>query len=233
MKDSNKIEKFENTFTVKVEPATVINLEHEKMKDWDFLWNVERMLSSKEMDMISDKSRINRLPDMFFGNNRFYIINVKNNFIYEINPLKMLDLGNFSYREEKLVKDESLSKPQDLNFIYYIPKDVKVQFYDKWRNIKVDRDDVKKIDPVEDWTFSSSYMGSLEHLDKHPVFHSNINLFESFDSFKKYKPLEIQKTEENLPIDRLGQDNPIIKYMEINLYDDELCDNGLSMGNFR
>ena len=226
-------------FKIQIEPANEISLEYEKLGDWDFFWNVERMLSSKEMDIIADKVKINRLPDMLFGNNRFYIVNGKNNLILEINPLKMLDLCNFKLREEKLFhekkisNEEKLNAENDLNFVYYIPIDVKVQYYDKWKNLKVEREDVKKIDPVEDWTFSSCYMGTVSNLDTHPIFNSNSILFKNFDPFKKYKPIEIKKTEDTLPINRLGQENPIVKYMEINLFDDELCDNGLSMGNFR
>jgi hypothetical protein len=229
-------------YTIKVEPANEIHLEHEKFEDWDFFWNVERMLSSKEMDIIADKVRINRLPDMLFGNNRFYIVNAKHNFVYEINPLQMLDMGSYALRDQKLMSKEKIEKGEfipgetDPNFIYYIPTDVKVQYYDKWKNMKIEREDVKKLDPTEDWTFSSSYMGTMGELDKHGLLVNNTTnneLLNAFDPFVKHKNVDIKGTDENLPINRLGQENPIIKYMEINLYDDELCDNGLSMGNFR
>ena len=241
-KNSTNQAKSNLPYTIKIEPSTEIHLEHEKFEDWDFFWNVERMLSSKEMDIIADRVKINRLPDMLFGNNRFYIVNAKHNFVYEINPLHMLDLGSYSLRSEKLLSEEKISKGEfssqdkDPNFIYFIPDDVKVQYYEKWKNMKIERDDVKKLDPVEDWTFSSSYMGTIIQLDRHGLLSNNVELFSEangYDPFKKYNNVKIEKTAEGLPVHRLGQENPIIKYMEINLYDDELCDNGLSMGNFR
>lgn len=237
----------ENSFIIPIEPQMEINLEHYNFSDWDFFWSVERMLSSKEMDMISDKVKINRLPDMLFGYNRFYLVNSKNNFLLEINPLHMLDLCNYQEREKKYInldkKDDKIVKTEeksehsnatsDSNFIYYIPNEVKVQYYNKWKNMKIEREDVKKLDPTEDWSFSSSYMGTIGKLKDHRLFDTNSKHFENFDLLKEYKDVEIKQTDESLPIGRLGPDNTILKYMELNLYDDELCDNGLSMGNFR
>lgn len=226
-------------FHIYIEPANEIHLEHEKMEDWDFFWNVERMLSSKELDTIADRVKVNRLPDMFFGYNRFYIVNSKFDFVLEINPLQMIDLGGFEERKNKLINEDKISKEQfdptkdDPNFIYYEPSDVKVQYYNKWKDMKIEREDVKKMDPTEDWTFTSSYMGSIGKLSEHKLFNTNIDLFSTFDPFQKYKNVDVKPTEDNLPVHKLGQENTIIKYMEINLYDDELCDNGVSMGNFR
>ena len=84
---------------IKIEPESPLVLEHEKVQDWNFFWNNERMLSTKELDMIGDSVKINRLPDMLFGYNRFYMVYAPGNFVLEINPLKMLDL--VSYEERK------------------------------------------------------------------------------------------------------------------------------------
>ncbi len=230
-KDSNP--DIKNTEVIPILPPEQKPLEHEEESTWDFFWNNERMLSSKEMDIIADKMKINRLPEMLFGNNIFYLVNSGNNFLYEINPLAMLDMTSYKWREEKLLKENSeISCNQ--NFVYYIPGEVKVQYYDKWKDMKIEREDVKKLDPTEDWTFSSPYMGTIHELDKHPAFsYISEKLKTEFDPFKKYSPVEIKKTDMNLPVERLGQENTIIKYTEISLFDDELCDNGVAMGNFR
>ena len=76
-------------------------------------------------------------------------------------------------------------------------------------------------------------MGDVGKLSEHSIFTTNFKYFNDFDPFKTYKNVDIKSTDENLSVNRLGQENPILKYMEINLYDDELCDNGVSMGNFR
>jgi type 2A phosphatase activator TIP41 len=92
--------------------------------------------------------------------------------------------------------------------------------------MKVDRDDVQTLDATMDWTYCSPYMGTLSPLDKHKLFETG--LFKS-DS-QNYK---IEKTNESIPVNRLGRENTIVKYNEINLYEDELCDNGLTHSYFR
>jgi hypothetical protein len=237
--NKNNLKALENIL-IPIEPLDDLKLNHEKINDWDFFWSVERMLSSKELDMIGDKVKINRLPEMLFGYNRFYLVNSKNNFLLEINPLQMLDLCNYEERKKKyldknIITENKFDKSTDeMNFVYYIPGDVKVQYYNKWKNIKVDREDVKIIDATEDWTFSSPYMGNIARLTDNRIFDSKCtNIFSDFDTLKQYNNPDIKFTDENLPVNRLGQENPILNYIEINLYDDELCDNGVSMGNFR
>jgi type 2A phosphatase activator TIP41 len=213
---------------IKVEPLPKPEYEHFQHKDWHFYWNVQQMLSSKELDQLSDHMKINRLPDMLFGYNRFYFTNPAKDFIYEINPLQMLDLASFTERHSYLIPDLSESNGR-LNFIYYNPKEVKVKYYEKWKDLKVDRDDIQKVDPTMDWSFSSCYMGYVDKLSSHGIFEQTKL---DVDPFTKTS-ITIEKTTEELPVHRLGKDNPIIKYMEVNLYDDELCDNGLAQGNLR
>jgi type 2A phosphatase activator TIP41 len=213
---------------IKIEPLPKINYEQFKHKDWNFYWNSQTMLSSKELDKLADKMKINRLPDMLFGYNRFYFTNPSKDFIYEINPLQMLDLADFEERQKYL-----LASPQELNdrinFIYYNPKDVKVVYYEKWKNIKVDRDDIQQLDPTMDWTFSSSYMGWVDKLSNHSMLEQT-GL--EVDPFTKTS-ITVEFSTEELPVHRLGKENPIINYTEVNLFDDELCDNGLAQGNLR
>lgn len=227
------IKKIEKDFdSIPIMPSDKKNLEHDFVNEWDFYWSNERMMSSKEMDIISDRMKINRLPEIFYGNNLFYLVNSKSNFLYEISPMEMLNMSSYSLRQEKL--QNSQNKNSDLNFIYYEPGDVKVQYHNKWKDLKIDREDVKKLDPKEDWTYSSPYMGTIYNLDQHIIFDSvSDSLQTSYDPFNKNCKFEIKETEMKLPVERLGPNNPILKYIELNLFDDELNDNGVSMGNFR
>jgi hypothetical protein len=217
-----------NTENIKIEGLADVEFEHFQHGGWHFFWNVQQMLSSKELDKLADKMKINRLPDMLFGYNRFYMVRPSSDFVYEINPLQMLDLCSYSEREKYFISELNSSVTSN-NFIYYNPKEVKVKYYEKWKNIKVDRDDIQKIDPTMDWTFSSSYMGWVDTFSSHKLYEKGKV---EVDPFVKTS-LEFGPSGEELPINRLGKDNPIIKYMEVNLYDDELCDNGLAQGNFR
>jgi len=246
---------------IKIEPAATINLEHMKVEnEWDFFYNTQNMLSSKELDMLMDKVKTNRLPDMFFGYNRFYIANAKHNFLIEIDPIQMVDLSHFSERNLRFV---NINDPKALikkDSIYYIPNEIKVQFWDKWKNIKTDRDDIQKRDPTSDWTFTTAYMGGITNLKSHKIFEENIQKFkaqynmdldgisvddlqikdncedslrESSKDFAAANYVSIELTNEDLPLDQLGRENPILHYTEINFFDDELNDNGLAQGNFR
>jgi len=225
---------------IKLEPGALINLEHMKVEqEWDFFYNNQKMLSSKELDLLMDKIKTNRLPDMFFGYNRFFITNVKHNFILEIDPIQMVDLCHFNERNSRFIKFDEYNVIKK-DSIYYIPNEIKVQFWDKWKNIKVDRTDIQKKDPTSDWTFTTAYMGGISKLNEHKVFEENSEKFKiqynniDFENKNSENDLFIiEPTKEELPLDKLGRENPILHYTEVNLFDDELNDNGLAQGNFR
>ena len=226
-----------------VKPENEIKFEHVKSnnKEWHFFYSTSQMLSSKELDNIDDKVK-SKLPSMFYGFNRFYITNPKNNFIFDINPLKMMDLCNYNERNSRLFNKEKSENPL-LDSIYYSPPDLKVQFSDKWKNIKCDRTDIQKKEPTDDWSFSTPYIGGLNQLKNHKIYQYNNAQFNShFDNLKNKDEahvkdidnnISVEITNEEIPLEMLGQDNPIIHYMVINLFDDELDDHGLAQGNFR
>ena len=120
---------------------------------------------------------------------------------------------------------------------------MKVQYYNKWKSIKFDnRDDVKTMTPTFDWSFSSTYMGNISSLNKHNLFKENNKIlsyhFKNIEQNKnefdiEFSDFRIEQSDQDLPLNRLGRDNPILDYIELNLYDDELEDNGLAQGNLR
>jgi hypothetical protein len=235
--DDKLKENSEDYFKIKIEPLDEISLEHRKYNDWDFFWSSQKMLSGKELDMISDRLKVHHLPEMFYGYNRFYLIYSKADFMIEINPIDMMELTSYAERQSKFFDKEKIKsglfnpEKDDPKFIYYMPPDVKVQYFDKWKNLKVDRDDIKTMNPVQDWSFTSSYMGNILKLSGNKLIESKH--FTDFDLMKNYSNPDIKYTEESLPVHMLGRDNPIVDYMEINLYEDELCDNGQTKANFR
>lgn len=227
-----------------VDPNREIKFEHVKSndKEWHFFFTTDKMLSSKELDLIGDKVK-SKLPSMFYGFNRFYITNPKKNFIFEINPIKMMDLCNFKERNSRLLNLENKENLKPLmDSIYYFPPDIKVQFYEKWKNIKCDRKDIQKKEPTDDWSYSTPYIGNFGTLRSHSIFENNSAQFTTnFENFRNTDDahvkdgcnISVELTNEDIPLDMLGQDNPIIHYMVCNLFDDELDDHGLAQGNFR
>ena len=203
-----------------------------------FLWNKTTMLSGFELDILGDKVKADKLPDIFFGHNRFYIIfPVKNNLILEICPIQMINFSNYELIKENFIDLNTENKEEHINSIYYCPEEVKSQFWEKWKNIKVpEQTEVKTLKANSDWNYCSPYMGIISSLNEHSFFEENKNgLYKFISNYKNDKKNKIKReiTDESIPVERLGQNNPVIEYWEIPLFDDELNDNGLSMSNFR
>ena len=115
--------------------------------------------------------------------------------------------------------------------IYYIPPDVKVQHHKTWDNIKIEgRDDIKRIEPKSDWSFSSPYMGYYSSINK-----SAINKF--YPEIKEDKIFKKKIGEEmegiKIPLEKLRPENKIIEYYQVEFFEDELSDNGISEGKIR
>jgi type 2A phosphatase activator TIP41 len=203
---------------IQVDPqkSKTITLDKFRANAWEFYGHKENMLSSTDLDKLQKDLAVSHLPEIFFGYNRFYMVNQELNFCYEINPLNMMNLTAFKVRNELF----------DKKGIYYKPKDVKVQYHKEWKNIKIDRDDIQTIEPVEDWTYSSPYMGNFSSI-------VNSELKGLYSGIENDKTFTVIDSDKELPVERLGPKNPILNYVEIGLYEDELNDNGLSETKFR
>ena len=241
------------TFKIEIEPnKTVISIMNEKFKDWDFFWNIEKMLLSSELDLLQEKLKNKTMPEMMFGHNRFIMVHTKSNLAFEVSPLTMLDSAVYELQEKKLNDKNNLNSLNGLNCFYFKPKEVKVQFYEKWKNLKVENEDVKRVAAISDWTYSSGYMGEFLNFQETSLFNYNKQFFQKCnlnlknnnlnnnnnnnnnnDSNSNDSLYKLELTDEEIPVNRLGRDNPILKFIEIPLFDDELCDNGLAQGSFR
>lgn len=168
-------------------------------KDWIVYWTDEKMLSSKNLDLIGPILKGIRLPEMVYGFNRFALVNTKRDFLFEVNPFDMLNLSSFKEREECYIQknnqNQSSEKTGDDKFkrIYYIPKELKVQYAEKWKNVKVDRDDIIKSEPTTDWSYSSPYMGTIRNITSSVIYKAGI---ERNDNIK------VEFTEEDIPLNR-------------------------------
>ena len=217
----------EKNFKIKLPPKDKeISFDKYSHKGWDFYNHSEYMMNSKELDLLSKnkdstKLLIDHLPEVLYGYNRLYVVNKEKNFVYEFNPLHFLSYSKYDLRQ-KLFDEKK---------IYYIPPQVKVQYSKTWDNIKIEgRDDIKKVDPTSDWTYSSPYMGTISSISK-----SEIKDF--YPEIKEDKNFEIKFGENAkdaiIPFDRLRPENKIIQYYQIEFFEDELSDNGISDGKIR
>ena len=203
-----------------------ISLKKYSHKGWDFFSHSEYMMNSTDLDLLckeneSSKLFIDHLPEVFYGYNRLFLVNEQKNFCYEFNPLQFMSLTKYDIRKQ-LYDDKD---------IYYIPPDVKVQHHKTWDNIKIEgRDDIKRIEPKSDWSFSSPYMGYYSSVNK-----SAINKF--YPEIKEDKIFKKKIGEEmegiKIPLEKLRPENKIIEYYQIEFFEDELSDNGISEGKIR
>jgi len=195
-------------------------------KGWDFYSHSEYMMNSVDLDLLckeNEKAKlyIDHLPEVFYGYNRLFVVNPSKNFCYEFNPIQFMSLTKYDLRK----------KLYDNKDIYYIPPEVKVQYHKTWENIKVEgRSDIKRIEPTSDWSFSSPYLGYYSSIAK-----SEISKF--YPTIKDDKTFTKKFGEETggvvIPLERLRPENKIIEYYQVEFFEDELSDNGISEGKIR
>ena len=186
--------------------------------NWKITSERHPMLNSAELDELSARINGAKTPDMVFGRNHFTFTNSAFNFVYTLRAEPALHLTDKVFRQSKLemnqIKHDSINE---------VPKDVKVADAAKWEERKVPKDalfmepgveqedlSAKIVEASSDWTYSSPYKGTIETAEGEGLPAS----------------LSIERTNDQIPVERLGQDNPILWNNEIVLYEDELEDCG-------
>ncbi len=188
----NVDEEFISDYQFKIEPADKINFKHLKIENnWDFFFNAERMFSSKELDMLLDKIKTNRLPEMFYGNNRFLIANYQKNFLLEINPLHIINLCCYEERKERYIDIEKFQMIKKEN-IFYIPNELNFQLLNNFNKAN-NKNQVHKIEDNSDWSFSSPYMGTISKLTDSKIFDQ---ISDKFSNYINNTNINIKKEDE-------------------------------------
>ena len=82
----------------------------------------------------------------------------------------------------------------------------------KWTESNKDRLDELSNQVLYDWTFETPYQGSIDSND------------DAFDEIEMTGEL----VQNGIPYDLLRRNDPIVKYFEVHLFEDELADNGTS-----
>ena len=198
---------------------------HHTAGQWTITLNQGSMMPSTEIDQLEHNMPGIKLPAMIYKNSQVLIVNPTAGFCYEFSPVDALSLCLFENRERSLYSEGEM-KPNHINVI---PTSVKVAMAPHWENRSVpvsslfrtnDSEEVKVSSlPVlggSEWTYTSPYKGYLKGLPNDMGFGT---LPEN---------LKIEVTEEAIPVNRLGRDNPIIWGGEVVFYEDELDDCGQS-----
>mmetsp|Transcript_7601 Transcript_7601/g.14259 ORF Transcript_7601/g.14259 Transcript_7601/m.14259 type:complete len:288 (-) Transcript_7601:143-1006(-) len=185
---------------------------------WKLSLIKQGLLNTAQHEALSvDLSNV-KLPDMIYGNSSLVLTNEASNLRIEFNAKEALRLCSFAEREARLHQEGNLNELH----IHYLPTPLKVSAAKYWEGrtmpvgIFATGDDERIPIPEStlyssDWTYTTPYKGSLT-------------------SLQEGTPLvaTLQVSDEEIPLTRLGRDNPILWGGEIVLYEDELDDCGSS-----
>jgi hypothetical protein len=235
-----------------IHPKQQVEFKKIEFEGWEFYSSSQQMFNTKELDQIADVIPTQTLPDMLFGYNRLYFVNKKRNFLYEFSPVDSLSLSSFALQdvrlhpdereESKEVTEEADEKPEleskevtRLNPIDLKPLKVEVIMASKWK----DRDtsgieDFKEIEVISDWTYSTPYKGTILPLDKNVErIKNDFSLEIATDAEPENDEIKIERSTDEIPVDRLTPQNKIIHYLETELFEDELDDCGHTSSKVR
>ena len=159
------------------------------------------------IDQWTSENKIWKLPDSFFGDNTITITSPL--FQITFSGRDSIKYLRFSDLSSKFVNPEITKS--DLNQLpFFFPNDIKVSNAKLWNEKKhIHNNEVIKEQIMDqDWTFLNHFMG-------------NYQLSEKVNFEKIVEGIEIPK-------DRLSQNNKILFYKDLYLYDDDLGDFGYS-----
>lgn len=184
-------------------------------KGWEFVFSKSIIMKSVDLDKLSNKLKLQSIPDIVFDKNICQIKNPSLNFSLEINANDSLQLCNFEYR--KLMFVEKIEKSTKQNHINIFPSEIQVKHAEIWKNKKpVENTEIKVLEKISDCFYGCPYKGTIRKID-------------SLD----YPNTFLEETSEDIPISNLKEHNPIIWANMIPLWEDELGDNGVSTCEFR
>ena len=182
------------------------------IRDFHFRSEKGGILKSKELDDLSEKYSVSKIPDSYFGRNSFSIDGPL--FTLKFGAEESLSFLRLSYLQT-LFDENILAKNQTdqaafetLPFVF--PNDVKVPTAHLWKKNRVSTDEKPIIEQEldQDWTYLNHFRGLL--LPKEGVKYS------------------IAPFKEGIPKQRLSVDNKILFYKDLFLYEDDLGDFGYS-----
>jgi len=220
--------------TVSQAPKTnqQITTESHEEKGWKFIFKKSGILPSKELDQLSDGLNLQGIPDVVYGKNVALLINEANNVTYEISPQDSLSYCNFA--KQKSTFKETFDKTSDTDTISVIPTELKIKQAEFWKHKKISEDaDIKVLEKISDWTYSTPYKGSIKEIKTKKAEGEDLTSEMENLSISSKSKINLEKTDEEIPLHNLTASNPIKWFSEFLLFEDELGDCGLSQSTFR
>ena len=195
------------------------------------------------------------MPEVFYGFNHLYIINPTKDILLEFSAVDALSLSAFAKQREHLkagldkefdkkaaiaeggagapAKEDTEEKL--LNQVDLLPARIEVKDSNIWKKKDMSKvKDFKQIEVISDWTYSTPYKGTVLRLStasKRVFLETSLQfpcIVASAGVALPKVPISIQElpSTTELPLHRLGRDNPILHWGEVYLYEDDLGDQG-------
>ena len=220
--------------------------------EWTFLINKDSMMKSKEVDQFMDKVGTQSVPEILYGNNYLKIGNPTKDIMLTFTPQESLSLAGYAKRESEYIPIGAGETPAEyisrinerynekteirevLGRIDVIPDGIKALQADIWgkkdtSGIK----DYKQMEVISDWTYSTPYKGYIYYLSQQSkeiqgVFGDMPEGAQGNNIYINILPQPI-----SIPTEKLTPENPIIRYEDITLFEDDLDDLGYTKNNVR
>lgn len=162
---------------------------------------------SDQIDEITKNNQLSKIPDSFFGDN-FIKINTP---FYDINISAIDSCKYLKYSELKtkhFTKNETVNNFSQIPFFFV--NDIKVSNSKTWSQLKIlhGNELIKEQFLDQDWTYLNHYRGLIDISEKVTVKNETKNI--------------------EIPKNRLTQENKILFYSDLFLYEDDLGDFGYS-----
>lgn len=183
------------------------------------------MLNTQHLQSLSHTLPGVKVPEMVYGSAHVQITNIDSGFCLEFNALDALRYCGYEARRSCLYREGELRGEH----IAYVPAEVQVAMADQWKGRKLPKDSIFREEgkgemaAIEvsaiyqsDWTYSTPYRGLIKGLPNAT----------GFDPLPAHVRLEV--TEEGIPLERLGPENPVLWGAAVTFFEDELDDSGQS-----
>jgi type 2A phosphatase activator TIP41 len=177
---------------------------------WEIRLRQGQMMGSESLDKLSSELGV-KIPAVVYDNTFLAICHKEKSIGFSITANKALELTSFEKRAQVFTQGEAIT----LESISFLPGDLKVAHAKHWvgRTVPIgatfsedssQQEIAKVFQSGCDWTYTTPYKGTWTN-DRNLAF---------------------CKTDEEIPLHRLGMDNPILWGGEVMLYEDELDDCG-------
>ena len=183
------------------------------------------LFNTHQLESLSQSLPGLKIPEMVYGNATVHITHFDSCFTLNFNAVDALRYCGYSTRQSCLYTDGEL-RPEH---IVYVPPEVQVAMAEKWKGRTLPKNSIFREEGKEemvaigvaslyqsDWTYSTPYRGLITGLPSPTGFHP--------------LPLHVRLsvTEEAIPLERLGPDNPTLWGTAVSFFEDELDDSGQS-----